>query len=301
MSPSFITRAETSTATPDGGSYALSSWEMASRLSYTLWGTMPDDTLFTRRAAEQAARRRRTSWRRRSACCRTRRRARRWPSSTPRTRCRATPPAGRRPRTIRRCSRRSRPRWSRRCPTEAQKFFDYITFDLKGTFQDLMTKPVAFVNKDLAPIYGLTAASYGTDLTMVNLDRDPARGRVHARRLPRVVLVVQPHVADSPRRVPREAGAVQADPGAAARRAPSTPLPDDREHQPRAGHRADVGRRSCAGCHAPIVNPPGFALEAYDSIGSLADDGEGHRRRHRQHGRRRDRRRRPCTSPARST
>ena len=57
----------------DGGAraaanYALSSWEMASRLSYTLWGTMPDDTLFTAAQANKLHRRRRTSSRRRSAC-----------------------------------------------------------------------------------------------------------------------------------------------------------------------------------------------------------------------------------------
>ena len=39
-----------------------------------------------------------------------------------------------------------------------------------------------------------------------------------------------------------------------------------RQHQPRAGHRPDSGG-ACVGCHAPVVNPPGFALEAYDSIG----------------------------------
>jgi hypothetical protein len=45
---------------------------------------------------------------------------------------------------------------------EAARFFDYVTFDLGGSFQDLITKPVAFVNKDLAPIYGLSAASLET-------------------------------------------------------------------------------------------------------------------------------------------
>ena len=53
---------------------------------------------------------------------------------------------------------------------ETKRFFDYITFDKGGTFQDLLTTPVGFVNRDLAPIYGLHAASYGTDLTQVNLD-----------------------------------------------------------------------------------------------------------------------------------
>src|ERR1041385_4431958 len=51
---------------------------------------------------------------------------------------------------------------------EAAQFFDYVPFDPKGTFQDLITKPVAFVDKDLAPIYGLTSTS--TTLQMVNLD-----------------------------------------------------------------------------------------------------------------------------------
>src|SRR5206468_7748349 len=59
---------------------------------------------------------------------------------------------------------------------ETNRFFDYITFDLGGTFQDLITKPVAFVNKDLAPIYGLSAASYGTDLTMAHLDSTKRAG-----------------------------------------------------------------------------------------------------------------------------
>ena len=29
----------------------------------------------------------------------------------------------------------------------------------------------------------------------------------------------------------------------------------------------EVMGTACAGCHAPVVNPPGYALEAYDSIG----------------------------------
>jgi hypothetical protein len=31
---------------------------------------------------------------------------------------------------------------------------------------------------------------------------------------------------------------------------------------------AQTSAQACAGCHAGVVNPPGFALEAYDSIGS---------------------------------
>jgi hypothetical protein len=31
---------------------------------------------------------------------------------------------------------------------------------------------------------------------------------------------------------------------------------------------AQTSGGDCVGCHGPIVNPPGFALEAYDSIGT---------------------------------
>jgi hypothetical protein len=45
MSPSFLYRAELGTAQA-GGTFRLGPWEIASVLSYGLWGTMPDDELF---------------------------------------------------------------------------------------------------------------------------------------------------------------------------------------------------------------------------------------------------------------
>jgi len=44
LSPSFLYRAEE--AKPVPGAYALSPYEIASRLSYFLWSTMPDEELF---------------------------------------------------------------------------------------------------------------------------------------------------------------------------------------------------------------------------------------------------------------
>lgn len=44
-SPSFLYRSEVGEAQADG-TFALSSWEIASALSYLFWGTMPDDALF---------------------------------------------------------------------------------------------------------------------------------------------------------------------------------------------------------------------------------------------------------------
>jgi len=265
MSPSFLTKAEISTATPSAGNYQLSSYEMASRLSYTLWGTMPDDTLMTAAAANklldptdilaQAQRM----------------------LQDPKARAKVadfhTAYALQGDGT----------RWSEAAhdPTlfpafkaamvpeltqEAQKFFDYVTFDLKGSFQDLILKPVAFVNKDLAPIYGLNAASYGTDLTMVNLDATQRAGVfTHAGFLGsyssynRTSPILRGAFLEKQvlcRQIPAPP------PGAG-----NTPLPTTGNTN-RDMVTAQTSGGDCVGCHGPIVNPPGFALEAYDSIGT---------------------------------
>src|SRR5690606_36809069 len=48
QSPQFLYRFEANTATPlpEGGAYALDGYELASRLSYFLWNTMPDAKLW---------------------------------------------------------------------------------------------------------------------------------------------------------------------------------------------------------------------------------------------------------------
>ena len=53
---------------------------------------------------------------------------------------------------------------------ETDRFFDHIVFDQGGSFKDVVTSPLAFVNAKLAPLYGLDPAQYGTDLVQVTLD-----------------------------------------------------------------------------------------------------------------------------------
>ena len=121
-----------------------------------------------------------------------------------------------------------------------------------------MTKPVGFVNKDLAPIYGLSAASYGTDLTMANLDPTQRAGVFTQRRLPgrrirrttgrRPILrgaFIEKQV------LCRQIGA----PPPGARSTPLPPAPRT-QHQPRAGRRADVGRAPAPACHARSSTRP---------------------------------------------
>ena len=47
VSPSFIALPETDTTTPSGSGFQLSQYEVAQRLSYMLWGSIPDDMLNT--------------------------------------------------------------------------------------------------------------------------------------------------------------------------------------------------------------------------------------------------------------
>ena len=51
QSPFFLYHHDVgATGTPQGGTVAITPYELASRLSYFLWNTMPDDTLFARAA-----------------------------------------------------------------------------------------------------------------------------------------------------------------------------------------------------------------------------------------------------------
>jgi hypothetical protein len=267
MSPSFLTKAETSTATPSGSTYQLSSWEMASRLSYTLWGTMPDDMLFSAAMANSLSTQDQILQQAQRMLADPKARAKtadfhaayllqgdgtRWaeashdPMLFPAFKTSMVPTLS----------------------SEAAKFVDYITFDLKGTFQDLVTKPIAFVDKDLAPLYGLTSTS--TTLQMVNLDATQRAG-------------VFTHVgflgsySSYNRTSPILRGAflekqvlcrqIPAPPPDAS----TTPLPpastDLNTNRKQVAAQTEVAGTACAGCHAPVVNPPGFALEAYDSVG----------------------------------
>jgi hypothetical protein len=269
MSPSFLTKAELSEASPSGGSFPLSGYEMASRLSYLLWGSMPDDTLFAaaeanklqtasdilaqaqRMLKDPKARAKVADFHASYALMGD---ATRWSEAAhdgslyPQFNASMVPELS----------------------DEAARFFDYITFDYNGgagTFQDLILKPVAFVTKDLAPMYGLDPGQFTTTPTLTNLDPSQRAG-------------VFTHVgwlasySSYDRTSPILRGAflekqvlcrqIPAPPPGAA----NTPLPTTGTTN-RDRVTAQTSADACAGCHATIVNPAGFALEGFDSIGMV--------------------------------
>ena len=148
---------------------------------------------------------------------------------------------------------------------ETARFFDYVVFDKGGTFRDLMTSPVGFVNATLAPLYGLDPAKYGADL--VEVDLDPA---TRSGIFTRLGFLTSYSLYNRPSPILRGAflqkEVLCTTIGAPPPDAQSTPLPatgtTNRERVT-----AQTSGGVCATCHTTLINPTGFALEGFDAIG----------------------------------
>ena len=150
---------------------------------------------------------------------------------------------------------------------ETKRFFDYIVFEKGGTFRDLLTSPVGFVNATLAPLYGLNPGQYGANLTKVDLD--PAtRSGVFTR----AGFLASYSLYDRASPILRGAF-IQKEVLCTAIPPPppgveGTPFPTTGATN-RERVNAQTASTECAGCHHTLINPTGFALEAYDAIGAL--------------------------------
>jgi hypothetical protein len=264
LSPSFLTRAEIAEV-PEGQTFVLSSHEVASRLSYMLWGSMPDDALFL--AAENGslatpagilteAQRMLNDPKARSMVASFHEHyahmgaGTRWadisrdPAIYPGFNAALVPAMA----------------------EETAKLFDHVTFDLQGTFQDLLLTPVAFVNQGLATIYGLQG-SFGSTLTQATLD--PA---LRPGIFTRAGFLAAYSLYNRPSAILRGAF-IQKDllcteMGAPPPGAEGTPQPTEGLATNRARTDAQTAGADCAGCHHAIINPTGYAMEAFDAIGA---------------------------------
>lgn len=266
ISPTFLQRAETTGVADAAGHFTLSSYEIASRLSYMLWGTMPDATLDQAADANQLG-------------------------TTDQIAAQAQ-------RMLQDPKARdmvqnfhahyllidSESHWGQanRDPSlfpafntniasvlsdETLKFFDKITFTPGSTFQDFLTSPIAFVNQDTAPIYGLDPSQFGTDLTETTLDATERPGF-----LTRLGFLM--NFASYTRTSPIYRGAFISKqilgiqipappPGATQTDLPTAPDLDTNRKQVE----AQTQGAECIGCHHTYINPPGFVMEAFDAMG----------------------------------
>jgi len=266
ISPSFIMRAEITGTADSSGHYPLSSYEVASRLSYMLWGSTPDDTLNAaadknqlgtpaqvlaqaqRMLQDPKAHDMVASFHQYYLLMGTNTR---WDQANKDT---SLFPA-------------FSPSKVPDMENETLTFFDKVTFG-GGSFQDLLLSPKAYVNANLAPLYGLKASDYGTDLKEVSLDSTQRPGFLTR-------LAFLNAYSGYNRTSPILRGAfitkqVLAVPiGSPPPGADTTPLPSTADLDTnRKQVDAQTSAAACATCHHTFINPPGFVMEAYNTAGA---------------------------------
>lgn len=151
---------------------------------------------------------------------------------------------------------------------ELDRVFQDVTFG-GLTFKDLFLTQNAYVNRDTAPLYGLDATKFGSDLTQIELDANQRPGL-----LTRVGFLSTFSHYDQTAPVLRgafiETHVLGIDPGPPPPGSSETPIPPGDYQTQRQRTEAMTAAAACSGCHQ-IINPPGFVLEHYDTVGSWQD------------------------------
>jgi hypothetical protein len=264
ISPSFLTRSELGGAADATGMIPLDGYQVASRLSYMLWGSMPDDALLDAAADSQLATPEQILAQAKRMLADPRARAKvgafheayalmgdgtRWSDISHDTAVYPQFQDAMGPMMV----------------EETRRFFDHVVFDLNGTFQDLILKPVGFVNASLAPLYGLSAASYGADLVEANLDATQRAG-VFTRLGFLTSYSLYNRTSPILRGAFLQKQVLCTTLGTPDPEALNTPLPTTGSTN-RERVAAQTAGDTCNGCHLEVINPTGFALENYDAVG----------------------------------
>lgn len=267
-SPSFILLPELAQE-KEGTAIKLSSYEVATRLSFLLWGSVPDDPLNAAADANQLQTREQIGAQ-----------AARMLEST-----RAASVVSSLHRFYAGISSGSH--WVNGTQHDATKFPKYTAGTYpsmmgeldaffqevmlkKGTFKDLFLSRAAFVNKDTAAIYGLDASQFGAELTRVELDPNQRPGFLTR-------LAFLSTFSESAATSPILRGAfisgriLDISPGNPDPKALKEPIPPGTYLTRREQIEALTGKSPCSSCHGPFINPAGFVLERYDAVGSWQD------------------------------
>jgi hypothetical protein len=271
ISPRYLYRVELGVPAATGETVVrLDSWEMASRLSYLLWGTMPDAPLMAAARAGQLV-----------TDAQIAAQVGRMMMDSTRTRVMARNfheqwlqlyelPGREKDTTV-------YPSWNAELlplmAEETQRFVDYVVFEGEGTLQELFTAPYTFVNGALAKHY-----DPGSTMTSATFDKVPLDGAKRGGLLTHgslMTLLANANQSNPVRRgkFVREQILCQHLP----------PPPEDAKidlptldpalttRERFSEHRENA---ACAGCHT-MLDPVGLGLENFDAVGRWRDTENG--------------------------
>ncbi|WP_234023959.1 DUF1592 domain-containing protein [Sorangium cellulosum] len=264
-SPSFLMLPELA-EDKEGGAYKLSNHEVATRLSFLLWDSVPDDELNAAADAGQLTTKE-------QILAQAQRMIGNREKTAPLVATFHRVYADIRPGAHWATLEHDTTKYPEYSPdvvapmmAEIDAFFEEVTFQ-GGSFKDIFLSNVAYVNKDTAPLYGLKAADYGTELTRVELDPNERPGF-----LTRVGFLSSYSSYASTSPILRGAFITTKLLGVPLQPAPGaeeTPLPEGNFTTQRQVIEALTSPGGCVECHSAMVNPPGFVLERFDSIGKV--------------------------------
>lgn len=269
QSPHFLYRVESSTDIIDDV-IPLGSYEIASRMSYFLWDTMPDaelldvasaDSLSDPEMVAEQARRMLESPRARGVVQRFHHHlleAEKFAQVTPSATVFPDAPED----------------LGALAQVEHDMFLDHVVFDSDGTWRDLLTSNETFVNNDLAAIYGVEG-SFDDNFQRVELDPAQRSGvftqvgwlaanstSVHPDPILRGAFLAQ--------RIACHTIAAPPD------NLPPLPEPDaNATNRETVTAHTEAEGSTCSGCHTPLINPFGFPFEHYDATGAYRETDNG--------------------------
>lgn len=265
QSPHFLYRTELGTAAPGASSVPLDDWEVASKLSFAITNSMPDEALFAAAAAGQL----------RDKASVLSQAKRLLEGSNGTTGLRNFNLQVYRLGTYDGIQRDAKtfPDFKPNTPlamkAEVLAFIDWIFSQGRG-IKDFYTTPVGFVNSLLAPLYGVSGTFSSDPSMLTKVDLEPSQ---------RAGLLTQAgflssyiSVGDEPDIIHRGVFIATRllcktlpppDPAAAGKGLVDTPNLTNRERV-----EATTGKGTCGAiCHGALFNPLGYAFENYDAVG----------------------------------
>jgi hypothetical protein len=263
QSPQFLYRTELSDARGSDGLIQLNSWEMAARLSYFLWGSMPDAALFEAAAAGKlasgsdvaaASQRLLADPRAQAAVVSFHAQALRFARFQ-----KVAPDKNKYPMAPADMALKIR--------EAAELFVKDVVFQSQGGIADLLNAPFAYADAGLAPLYGKSVSASGFQkLTFAPGER--AGYLMQAGFLASNAYAIRTDPIHRGLFVQRDLlcrTIPDPPPGASM-----TPLPPTSDTIKTTRQQIEVltAPASCNACHT-MINGPGFAFEAYDAIGAL--------------------------------